>query len=131
MKELEQALAVLRGCLDHPDAADAIAAIEAKLAAPAQEPVATVIRGHEVDLEGNLINPVQFEYYQDDINNLPVGTKLYTQPIPADMVLVPLEPTGQMLAQLCHWAGQGYVEKGYKAMLQAAKDSTATIGRTL
>lgn len=34
---LQQALDVLRGCLDHPDAADAIAALQAAIAQPEQQ----------------------------------------------------------------------------------------------
>ena len=33
---LQQALDVLRGCLDHPDAADAIAALQSAIAQPEQ-----------------------------------------------------------------------------------------------
>lgn len=99
--------------------------------APTQVAVATVIEGHEVDIDGNLINPVQLEYYQDDINNLPVGTNLYTQPkIHAGMTMVPLEPTQAMMdagmhsLNMNHAIDLDYMAKYcYKAMLQAAKEN--------
>ena len=39
---LQMALAVLKGCLEHPDAQDSIIAIEHELAQPEQEPVASM-----------------------------------------------------------------------------------------
>ena len=40
---MQQALAVLRGCLDHPDAADAITGIEAAIAQPVQPTMAKIL----------------------------------------------------------------------------------------
>ncbi|CZZ53611.1 hypothetical protein [Enterobacter hormaechei] len=45
-----------------------------------QEPVAEISQAQEYDLEGNLRYQRDIDYYQDDIDKLPVGTKLYAAP---------------------------------------------------
>ena len=45
-----------------------------------QEPVAEISQAQEYDLEGNLRHQRDIDYYQDDIDKLPVGTKLYAAP---------------------------------------------------
>jgi hypothetical protein len=40
--------------------------------------------------------------------------------VPNNYVLVPVEPTGEMLNALCDKAANGYVLEGYRAMISAA-----------
>ena len=47
---LQQALDVLRGCLDHPDAADAIAALQSAIAQPEQPAAVQPLTDFHVDL---------------------------------------------------------------------------------
>ncbi len=48
--------------------------------------------------------------------------QLYPPPqqVEPGWVMVPVEPTGEMLAALCHQAARGYLFEGYRAMLKAA-----------
>jgi hypothetical protein len=47
---------------------------------PKSEPVAWIVQGTEENILGVLTHQRDVDYYQSDIEELPVGTKLYTQP---------------------------------------------------
>lgn len=58
------------------------AALACGYVAPHQsaEPVAEICEGTEVDGSGNLIHAREIDWYAEDIQHLPVGTKLYAAP---------------------------------------------------
>lgn len=63
-----------------------------------QEPVAEIIQGFEYDGAGELINQRSIDYNASDIEDLPVGTKLYAElpascPAPSIPAAVPEEAT--------------------------------------
>ena len=64
---LQQALKVLHGCLEHPDAADAIAALESAIAQPATEAKDTEIErlreAHEKEVENILDDAQEWAVY--------------------------------------------------------------------
>jgi hypothetical protein len=90
----QQAEAVLRGCLEHPDAADAIAALRAALAEPAikpdltTEPVAWAMRRPD-GLILDVICPEEHEAYEGE----------YTIPLYAH----PYDQTALELCDTCGW----------------------------
>jgi len=59
----------------------AIEALRAALAQP-DKPVASIIEGTEVDQDGALLAAREIDWHAEDIESLPVGTKLYAQLAP-------------------------------------------------
>ena len=45
------------------------------------EALATTVQGSEVDLQGNLIYPIDIDYYQDDLRDMSVGISLIALPL--------------------------------------------------
>jgi hypothetical protein len=70
-KEIRQAVHVLKACLPHPDAADAIAMLQGLLDQPEGEPV-----GHLSPSTGGATIFVGW----DTMCKMPAGTKFYTHP---------------------------------------------------
>ncbi|HGH3373851.1 TPA: hypothetical protein ACJIK4_003373, partial [Kluyvera cryocrescens] len=66
--------------LGHADIAILKSMARQLLAGMEQEPVAEISQAQEYDLEGNLRHQRDIDYYQDDIDKLPVGAKLYAAP---------------------------------------------------
>lgn len=66
-------------------------------------PVARIVQAEEYDGASELTHKRDIDYYQEDIDELPVGTHLYTaQPlragtVPDGWVMVPKEPTEDMV----------------------------------
>jgi hypothetical protein len=94
-KLMQQALDVLAGCLDHPDAQDAIDALRERLAQPEQEPVAWL----DVEME-SAYTPTELDGGATD-GLIP----LYAHP-PAQPVL-----TSEREAELLD-ALQGFIQHG-------------------
>ena len=72
--------------------ADAVKVIDGAIAAFGAEPVALVVDASEYGPDGKLTHQRDIDYCQDDIDSLPVGTKLYAAP-PLAAVTVPDELT--------------------------------------
>ncbi len=85
---MQQALEALElGCTDSNGndvdlVAPAITALRARLAEPEPEPVpeAWVVESHEVDAEGKPLTLRSLDWNDFDVDQLPVGTRLYTAP---------------------------------------------------
>mgnify|MGYP006995909453 CR=1 FL=1 len=45
------------------------------------EALVTTVQGSEVDLQGNLIYPIDIDYYQDDLRDMSVGISLIALPL--------------------------------------------------
>ena len=76
---LQQALAVLKGCLEHPDAQDSIIAIEHELAQPEQEPVAHM---YAADLKKFETSETYADAFSISVSSFDFGTTvpLFTSP---------------------------------------------------
>ena len=92
-------------------------ALAALTAGMEQDPVAEISQAQEYDLEGNLRHQRDIDYYQDDIESLPVGTKLYAAPqLPQPAVLsVPDE-----IPRLKDGSGFKHVKDGVRYSLNYA-----------
>lgn len=75
--------------LGHADIAILKSMARQLLASMEQEPVAEISQAQEYDLEGNLRHQRDIDYYQDDIDKLPVGAKLYAAPQLPQPAVVP------------------------------------------
>ena len=102
---------------DHVQCGDAAAMARLLLSSMEQEPVAEISQAQEYDLEGNLRHQRDIDYYQDDIESLPVGTKLYAAPqLPQPAVLsVPDE-----IPRLKDGSGFKHVKDGVRYSLNYA-----------
>lgn len=84
-----------------------------------QEPVAEISQAQEYDLEGNLRYQRDIDYYQDDIDKLPVGTKLYAAPqFPQPAVPDEIDVNDPALDTHRKWMAEGW-NQCRAAMLQA------------
>ncbi|MDA8498751.1 hypothetical protein [Citrobacter sp. Igbk 17] len=75
------------------------------IASMEQEPVAEICQAHEYGVDGELTHNRDIDYHQDDIDRLPVGTKLYAAPqLP--------QPVPEHLAAVATLESEGYTWHG-------------------
>jgi hypothetical protein len=88
---LEKVANALPAYIEGTPAREYLAVIHSALAAPVQEPVAWICNHYEEGVKNDV------DYWQDDIDALPVGTPLYTTPPAAPDLQAELEATNRQV----------------------------------